>query len=229
MFLRSLILLLLMMLPIVSGCSSTATTADIESPDLSETKDTGPQAEPDSKIPDQQAQPGPLQTYFSLFGPVPDDGPIVFVEHTKVNGPDIVSMFVKARNLGMIAGVAFYIEYDPELLELYISDNKVDFGDGSGPYFTVDIVKEIEPGVITFGVARFCKSKIPWGSTDQCGGVQLDEEAPLLALTFKLKQKGSTPVRFPASHTLIRRPDRSPVEPVWIGGKLDVYRTEVAK
>ncbi len=176
-------------------------------------------------LPDVAADPLYAVWYdgFSL----PDSQPAIYLVPNKVNGPNLVTFFVKAKGLGKLAGAAFYLAYDSEFLRYDNGLNHLNFGD-SGPYFTADAVKELEPGRLTFGAARFCKDKIPWGSTDQCGGIDIDEETTVAAFTFELIGKGQGSLRFPAANTLLLRPDRSSVEAAWIGGSFIVEEQEVA-
>lgn len=157
---------------------------------------------------------------FSSVGEAEDA--VVYVTSATLNGPDLITLRIRARNLGSTAGIAFYLEYDPEFLEYDNATAVVAMDSGGNAYFDRSVAKEMSPGKVTFGVARFCKAKIPWGSVDQCGGVAIDTDTEIVALTFKLKQTGQTSVRFPAEHTLIRRPDRSSVKAKWVGGRIDI-------
>jgi len=156
----------------------------------------------------------------------PPAGPTLFLEPNSVNGPNLITLFVMAKDLGDLAGTAFYVAYNTELLRFSNGQNLLNFGD-SGPYFTSNVVKELSPGVLTFGAARFCKDKIPWGSTDQCGGIEVGEAVKVAALTFELLGSGSGSLRFPKGHTLLLRPDRTAVEAKWIGGSFIIEEMEV--
>ena len=184
----------------------------------------------DGTSPDDTGETAPaLRAWFSPFMEVPvtSDGPTVFLAESgdDPNGPSLATFDVYARNLGLVGGLAFYLEFDPASLTLVAWKPEVDMG-SSGPYITKAIFREIRPGVVTFGAARFCHDKLPWGSVDQCGGVTLDSDVLLGSLTFELHGEGQSALRFPKSHTLIRRPDRSVVEAQWIGGSVAVGLAE---
>jgi hypothetical protein len=175
--------------------------------------------------PDAASQPL-FAVWYDGFS-LPDDQPTVYLEANKINGPNLVTFFVKAKNLGSLAGAAFYLSYDTEFLRFDNGISHLNLGD-SGPYFTANAVKELAAGHIAFGAARFCKAKIPWGSTDQCGGIEVGEATTVAALTFALVGEGQGSLRFPEANTLLLRPDRSSVDAVWIGGSFIVEEQGVA-
>jgi hypothetical protein len=213
---------LLLLLCLFTACSSSANSVSLEDVTQSDLT-SGDLAQNElAPSPDVASQPlfGIWYDGFSL----PGAGPALYLEVNKINGPNLVTLFVKAKELGDVAGVAFYLTYDAESLRFVSGLNHLNFGD-SGPYFTASAVRELEPGRITFGAARFCKDKIPWGSTDQCGAIEVVDATTVAALTFELVGKGQGSLRFPDSNTLLVRPDRSSVEAVWIGGTFVVEVT----
>jgi hypothetical protein len=211
----------------IAAALATACSADAPaSADMAQTADT---AVPDSVDSDIAVQsevvppPAPIfRAWYDAFLSVPEPGPAVYLSTTEINGPNLVTLFVKGRDLGLIAGLAFYLEYDPAIMRLEAYESHVDLGN-SGPYFTQSVTHELSAGKITYGAARFCKAKIPWGSTDQCGGQEIVEETTIATFTFALLKPGESMVRFPQTHTLVRRPDRERVTPAWVGGTLVVH------
>ncbi len=152
----------------------------------------------------------------------PIGGPVVYVTRVGAGEPkQNLAFYVFASNLGSIAGMAFYLEYDPEVVELVKSVPLANLG-AEQAVFTKSVAKELEPGLLTFGVARFCKAKSPWGGADQCGGRTIDEPVPMMSVEFKMKGPGQSPLRFTEARRLIRRPDRSLVEATWIGGTVRI-------
>lgn len=152
----------------------------------------------------------------------PIGGPAVYVTRVGAGEPkENLAFYVFASKLGSIAGMAFYLEYDPEVVELVKSVPLANLG-AEQSVFTKSIAKELEPGLLTFGVARFCKAKSPWGAADQCGGRTIEEPVPVMSVEFKMKGPGQSPLRFTKARRLIRRPDRSLGEATWIGGTVRV-------
>ncbi len=210
----------LFLLSMVAACSSPASTDSL--PDVrgdSEAPGDGPLAADSSVLEvgiDSLAEP--LHgLWYSGFSQPGAGTPSVFITTSKINGPNLVTFFVKAGNLGQVAGVAFYLRYDSEYLRFDNAKSVVNFGD-SGPYFTASAAKELTPGLVTFGAARFCKDKIPWGSTDQCGGIDIGEKITLASFTFEIVGSGTGSLRFPEANTLLLRPDRTTADAAWIGG-----------
>jgi hypothetical protein len=188
--------------------------AGLESPDLSDLS-TPPPTKPK------------LLGAYAPFMSLPE-GPAIQLKMggTSVGGQ--VSFNVYAAALGKVAGVAFYVEYDPELMEFKEAVPTVNLGSSIG-VSTKTVVKMLEPGLLTFGAARFCETKIPWGPFDQCGGHDLEEATSLVALYFQMKRDGEAPLRFPERKRLIRRPDHSMVKAAWIGGAFRISpKSEVA-
>jgi len=165
-----------------------------------------------------------LEGAFDAFRAPAESGASVWLEPIEVNGPDLVSLKVMARGLGGFAGVAFHLEYSPGTVSFKMGEADVDLGD-SGPYFTQSVLRELEPGLLIFGVARFCKDKMPWGGIDQCGNAEPGDPVQIATLTFDLKTEGESILRFSAGHGLIRKADRSRVSAEWIGGRLEVRAT----
>ncbi len=155
---------------------------------------------------------------FLPFGQAPDDGtPTVFLRSTSGNGPGMVRVEAVGRNLGKVAGVAFYLEFDPTSLSPSMTETNLIMSDAN-PYFTVSRVEEIRPGIISFGAARFCKDKMPWAGVDQCGGRDINEDTVLMEAAFNLLVPGESALRIPTARIVIRRPDRTRVEPIPVGG-----------
>jgi len=166
--------------------------------------------------PDEDVRPAPGA--FVPFGEPPADGtPTIFLRSTAGNGPGMVRIEAVGRNLGKIAGVALYIEFDPAALTASMTETDLSMSDAN-PYFTIAKVEEIRPGVISFGAARFCKDKMPWGSVDQCGGREIVKDTVLMEAAFNLLSEAETALRMPQARIVIRRPDRSRVEAVPVGG-----------
>jgi hypothetical protein len=218
---------LLLVAVLLASCGGSGTSSPTPAADVDATAAAEVAPEPDLQTADPGPPPEPLyESAFEPFADLPPEGPAIFLTRTEVNGPNLVTFFVRARGLGNIAGLAFYLEYDPELLRLEGGQNHLSLGN-SGPYFTVHVLKELEPGLVTFGVARFCKDKLPWGSVDQCGGSDVNDEEPVMSVTFQLQEEGQAALRFPKAHVRLVRPDRSLVPAAWIGGTLSVRKEEV--
>jgi hypothetical protein len=191
---------------------------DVGAPDAwADAADVAAEVMPDTTV-EPEAEPLPPPGMFLPFGEPPGDGtPTIFLRSTSGNGPGMVRVEAVGRNLGKIAGVAFYLEFDPSALTSSMAKTSLIMSDAS-PYFTVARVKEIRPGIISFGAARFCKDKMPWGAVDQCGGRDIVEDTVLMEAAFTLLGSGDSPLRLPPARIVIRRPDRSRVEPVPVGG-----------
>lgn len=173
-------------------------------------------APPDIQPPRDEVLPAPGE--FVPFGTPPADGtPTIFLRSTPGNGPAMVRVEAVGRNLGKIAGVALYLEFDPTAIASTMTETDISMSDAN-PYFTVSRVDEIRPGVISFGAARFCKDKMPWGGVDQCGGREIVEDTVLMEAAFNLLAEGETALRLPQARIVIRRPDRTRVEVVPVGG-----------
>ena len=143
-------------------------------------------------------------------------GPAVFLQ--KIAGaPGELRLAVFARQLGLIGGMAGTLEYDSSVLNFLGGEIVVDLG-SSGPYATQGMVGATGNGALSFGVARFCEDKSPWGDPDQCGGDQIADAEQIVLLRFELLEQGATSLRFVPDSGLIRRPDRTRVHPTWIGG-----------
>lgn len=218
-------LLSLLILSVLAGCSS-QTTGLLNSKDVEAEGEilAGDAVVPDSGVTEPVGDGGLQavhQLWYNGFSQPQDGAPSIYIETGKVNGPNLVTFFVMASNLGQIAGASFYLRYDAQVLRFDNGKGVVDFG-SSGPYFTASAIKELAPGLVTFGAARFCKDKIPWGSTDQCGGVEIVEEVALAALTFEIVADGNGTLSFPEPNTLLLRPDRTAAEAAWISGSLVV-------
>lgn len=190
-----------------------------DSAPVRDTGDVGPQ-------PDVTAG-AVLRIWYDGFSQPLEDEPAIYIVPGMINGPNLVTFFVRARHLGLLAGAAFYLQYDPALLRFDNGKSSLDLGD-SGPYFTTSVLKEMVPGSVSFGVARFCKDKIPWGSTDQCGGGEVNEDIEVASFTFELITPGTGSLGFPKAHALLLRPDRTSVEARWIGGSFLLEDLEVA-
>jgi len=168
------------------------------------------QPEPEDRVAGSDVGPAEpvLQALAAPFFVPPEESPAIWLEAPSPNGPGVITFHVWGRNLGLIAGAAFYVEYDPTMMRLVGSLNRAGLGD-DGLSFTRAVIQELSPGRITYGVARFCNFKIPWGSVDQCGGITWESPTQMLSLTFELLAPGQSAVRFPKAHAVVRRPDRS--------------------
>lgn len=214
----------LFVLMIVTACSSSSSNDELPALDViaelaieedSSTESPGP-ADLYTPLP---AKPKLLAAY-APFIDLPE-GPAI---QLKMGGATVggqVSFNVYAAALGAVAGLAFYVEYDPELMEFKEAVPTVNLGSSIG-VSTRSVVKMLEPGLLTFGAARFCETKIPWGGFDQCGGHDLEEPTSVVALYFQMKSDGEAPLRFPERKRLIRRADHSMVQAAWIGGAFRV-------
>jgi len=206
-------------------------------------KDAGPFDVSDS-VPEERPQPvdivpeekpeatEPVEVLgcnFAAFSQPSEESPVVYLTQGPLDGPDLLKLRVRANHLGMVAGIAFYLEYDPEYLQFESSTTVISFDEEDSPwgspYFTQSVVKQLQPGVLTYGVARFCKDKIPWAGVDQCGGKEIEHDIFVASFTFALKRAGKTSVRFPGRHALIRAPNRTAVKADWVGGSVNIDLT----
>lgn len=169
---------------------------------------------------DLQEQDPVYSSSFTAFSDAPD-GPALYLQRIGPVGTNEVAYYVMGKGLGLVAGLAFYLEYDPEILDFQSGAGMVDLGDDTA-IFTRSVVSELAPGTASFGAARFCEAKMPWGNNDQCGGEELNGETKLLQFNLKLLSKGHSPLRFPPENILIRGPDRSLVQPALVGGTVVV-------
>lgn len=136
---------------------------------------------------------------------------------------DEATIQVVAHGLGKVAGLAFTLQWEPQNLEFLGVQNLAQLG-SSGAIETRSVSRVIQPGVLSFGAARFCLAKMPWGKVDQCGGVALDEDTPVAQFSFKVLSPGLMPLVFDADTSLVRRPDRSSVAVHWLNATLRVGR-----
>jgi hypothetical protein len=161
------------------------------------------------------------------FEPTVEPPPVAAFSISRVDNPqqEYVTLYVHAADLGLTAGMAFYVEYDPQILEFKKGTPLANLGAETG-IFTKGVIKQMEPGLLSFGAARFCEAKLPWGGIDQCGGKEIASSIPVLSLEFKMKSPGQSPIRFPEEHRLLRRPDHSPFAATFIGGTVRVDPVE---
>ena len=224
---RPHIFLLIVFLGFTMACSADSTSVDGSdlTPDTGEPGEVVEEVAEDSSAgTDAKGLHEPGKPFDSKYVPFvePISGPAVYVTRVGAGEPhENLAFYVFVSKLGSIAGMAFYMEYDPEVVELVKSVPLANLG-AEQAVFTKSIAKELEPGLLTFGVARFCKAKSPWGGADQCGGRTIEEPVPVLSVEFKMKGPGQSPLRFTEARRLIRRPDRSLVEATWIGGTVRV-------
>jgi len=150
------------------------------------------------------------------------EGPLVkFIQDASEPGQVVVT--VVAANLGEVAGLAFTLAYDDQELELLDQLNALDLEGSSSYAQTRFIFKPMGPGLVSFGVARFCTGKSPWGPSDQCGGVKLNDESPIASFKFRLlASSGTTPLSFKQGTTLIRRPNREAVRAHFVNAVLAI-------
>lgn len=189
--------------------------ADLESPDTRPVPDT---THPDDTLPD--ALP-PLTAELVLAGE-PQSTAHASLELRSSDGGEIV-VEVVAHGLGKVAGLAFGLQWPAANLELLAVQSLAQLG-SSGAIETRSVSRVIQPGRLSFGAARFCLAKMPWGKVDQCGGVELNEDSPVARLTFRVITPGLLPLVFDSSASLVRRPDRSPVSVHWLNATLRVGR-----
>ena len=181
-------------------------------------------AAPDVTTPNDVAkeiEEGPLAATFSTSDQQRLDASIYMVASDANKGG--VTLTVMAGQLGKVAGLAFTLNYDPASLKLLKATSLMDLGKATA-IETRSIAREGLPGMLAFGVARFCTAKMPWGKADQCGGVAVDDPVPVAEFRFELLKEGTSGVFFDQSSTLIRRPDRSAVVAHWINGNVLVGR-----
>jgi hypothetical protein len=205
-----------------NGQDGEAWTGELKA-DAGEESDRGPQATDVSRAEDIALQPRLTGDFEPFADEAGTDGPVLFLEAVPHDGPGMLSVRVNAANLGSTAGLAFYLEFDPEILTFEMVESHLSLDDGGGtfsPYFTRAMSRPMRPGIVSYGAARFCKAKIPWGSLDQCGGKELAGPVAVATFTFSMKAPGQSAIRFPGNHRLIRRPDHSPVQAQWIGGTI---------
>lgn len=219
--------LVMLLLFFVSACSGDSTVAGDAAADVGYDS-VAPvevlETRGGDSVSETKARPRPGKPFDSKYVPFaePIPGPRVYVTRVGAGNPDEnVAFYVFASQLGSIAGLAFYIEFDPEVVDLVKAVPLANLG-AEQSVFTKSVAKELEPGLVTFGVARFCKAKSPWGGSEQCGGRTVDEPVPMMSLEFKMKSPGQSPLRFLETRRIIRRPDRSLVEATWIGGTVHV-------
>jgi hypothetical protein len=161
-------------------------------------------------------------TYSVAFQPAGyvTDQPVLFLVESEVSEPGSIVVGVYGRQLGTVAGVAFYIQYDPERLKPTDLVTRGDFGNVAGVN-TKQIAGVLRPGVISYGGARFCEEKSPWEPAS-CGGVPILNATEFLSVRFKALTPGDAVLSLPSSSVLVRSHDYSSVLTRQVGGTLRV-------
>jgi len=166
--------------------------------------------------------PDVATTYSLSFQPAGyvTDQPVLFLVESPAPDPGTILLGVYGRQLGTVAGVAFYLEYDPARVEPVDFLKRADFGSGAA-VSTEQIAGVLRPGVISYGGARFCDEKNPWESTS-CGGVPILNATEFLSVRFKALAPGDALLSLPSSSVLVRAGDYASVPTVQVGGTLRV-------
>jgi hypothetical protein len=194
-----------------SGTADTADTSSAE-PDTVETPD-----------PDVPVEP-PTPTYEGSFAPdEPSPTGASIVAEVDASAGASVTVRVRARGLADVLGVAFRLQFDPQVLQYASGEASDALSDAAAKGYAM--ASESKPGEIVYGHARFSPPSDHWYAPPELSGAAIDD-AVLLTLTLDVVAAGTSPITFAPLSRDVRDSASEQIPVTWSGGTLSLTEAD---